>query len=265
MFMVKIDIAKAYDSISWQALGNVLEAMNFGPQWIQWIRLCVYNAKVTILINGSPSEFVQIKRGLRQGDPMSPYLFLLVAEILSALINSAVYQGLIKGFKVDRDEFQLCHIQFADDTIFFVEADNNNLIALRRILRIFRICTGMKVNFSKSQVFGVNVDNDCLKAASATLGCKIGSWPCNYLGFPIGGKNSTKSIWVPVVNKIKKHLTSWKKNSLSQVGRLTLIKSVINLIPTYFLSLFCMPVCVVKEIEALKRGFFGGTMKGGGV
>ncbi|KAL5573075.1 hypothetical protein UlMin_022672 [Ulmus minor] len=112
---MKIDIQKAYDRLSWQFLEAVLEAFGFHPKWIQWIVTCCSTPKMTLLLNGAPVRSFFPKRGLRQGDPLSPYLFILCMEVLSRLINKKVADGLISGFKISRHSPALHHLFFADD------------------------------------------------------------------------------------------------------------------------------------------------------
>jgi hypothetical protein len=119
-------------------------------------------------VNGSPTEQVNIKRGLKQGDPLAPFLFLLVAEGLNALTQRAVSLGYFKSFEVSSD-VSVSLLQFADDTLFIGEARVENLWAMKAILRWFELVSGLKVNFSKSRLIGVNVSSNFLHVAKHFL------------------------------------------------------------------------------------------------
>ena len=123
--MVKLDIEKAYDHVNWDFLVAILATMGFGHKWIKWKKWCISSPSFSILINGTPSGFFQSSRGLRQGGPISPYLFVIAMEALSRLILKAQDGGFILGFKVGGkggDGEEISQLLFADDTIIFCEA-----------------------------------------------------------------------------------------------------------------------------------------------
>ena len=119
----KLDIEKAYDHVNWRFLLSILEKMGFGPKWQNWILFCISTVRMTVLVNGTPTKFFSMFRGLRQGDPLSPYLFVLIMEVFSNLISRVKEKGFIRGFKVmgRRGEgVSVSHLLFADDTSLFV-------------------------------------------------------------------------------------------------------------------------------------------------
>lgn len=143
----KIDFAKAYDSVEWSFLDNMLEFFEFDRVWRKWIMECVSTAHISVLVNGSPSGDFKMERGLRQGDPLSPFLYLLVAEGLSILVNRAVDFGILEAAEVGRDKVRVSHLQYADDTVFVSSGKESNSWAMKWILRNFEILSGLKVNF----------------------------------------------------------------------------------------------------------------------
>lgn len=129
--------------------------MGFGERWIAWIRHCISSASFAVLVNGSPSQFFSASRGLRQGDPISPLLFLLVMEVFTRMVNSAATVGLISGFFVGRlndSASDVSHLLFDDDTIIFCDNDCEQIVNLRDIVIWFEVAFGIRVNLSKSSI-----------------------------------------------------------------------------------------------------------------
>lgn len=155
----KVDFAKAYDSIDWNFLDDLLRRFKFPERWRKWIGVCLSSATANVLVNGSPSGEFRLGRGVRQGDPLSPFLFLVVAEGLSLLVRRAVDVGLLRPVEVGRDKIRVSHIQYADDTIFTAEGSQENVMAIKWLLKNFEALSGLSVNFGKSCVFGINIDH----------------------------------------------------------------------------------------------------------
>jgi hypothetical protein len=212
-------------------------------------------------VNGSPTAEVNISRGLKQGDPLAPFLFLLVSEGLSALSQKAVSLGFFKGFKVS-SEVSVSLLQYADDTLFIGEARVENLWAMKAILRWFELVSGLKVNFSKSRLIGVNVASSFMEGAANFLNCTIGTIPFVYLGLPIGANPRLSSTWDPVVKTIEKRLSSWKNRYVSLGGRVVLINSILASIPVFYLSFLKLPSKVRKIIVRIQRNFLWGGAAG---
>ena len=131
-------------------------------------------------------------------------------------------------------------------------------MTLRCILIWFQAVSGLRINLPKSSILPVgHVDN--VQILAGVLGCKIESLPITYLGLPLGAKFKEKAIWDSVIGKLEKRLSGWRAAYLSKGGRLTLIKSVLSSIPTYYLSLFPLPASVAHKMEALQRNFLWGS------
>jgi hypothetical protein len=198
----KVDFEKAYDSIEWSFLDYMLGRFGFCTKWKEWIRACVFAGSMSVLINGSPTEDINIQWGLKQGDPLAPFLFLLVAEGLGGLMKRAVELNRFRGFKVGSSEVVISHLQYADDTICVGEATIDNLWALKAILRGFEMASGLKVNFWKSRLMGVNVSQDFMTVASAFLNCKTCSIPFIYLGLSVGANPMRVVTWEPLLEAL---------------------------------------------------------------
>lgn len=184
-FVLKVDFEKAYDYVSWSYLEYMFERMGFCEKWRVWMHACICSGSFSVLINGSPTKEVHVAKGLRQGDPLAPFLFLIAVEGLSALVSRASELGLYHGFKVGGEE-SIALLQYADDTILLGEANWDNLCALKSIMRGFELVSGLKVNFLKSSLMGVNVDEYFLNVAASFLFCSIGKVPFKFLGLPVG-------------------------------------------------------------------------------
>ncbi|KAJ9691733.1 hypothetical protein PVL29_013809 [Vitis rotundifolia] len=236
----KIDFEKAYDHVSWDFLDHVLEKKGFSPRWRKWMRDCLSSVSFAVLVNGKAKGWVKASRGLRQGDPLSPFLFTLVANVLSRMLFRAEKRNALEGFKVGRNRTRVSHLQFADDTIFF---------------SMFRHISGLKVNLDKSSIFGINLGQNHLHRLAELLDCKASGWPILYLDLPLGGNPKSGGFWDPVIERISSRLDGWKKAYLSFGGRITLIQYCLTHMSCYFLSLFKIPASVVARIERMQRDF----------
>jgi hypothetical protein len=210
---------------------------------------------MSVLVNGSPTKEISIKRCLKQGDPLAPLLFLIVAEGLGGLMRSAVDRGRFKPFAVGRERMPVSMLQYADDTLCIGEASVDNLWTLKAVLRGFEMASGLKVNFWKSCIMGINVTNDFLELASGFLNCRIGNIPFKYLGLPVGANPRSISTWQPMLDSIKRRLGSWGNKYVSLGGRIVLINAVISSISIFFLSFMRMPVKVWREVVKIQRNF----------
>nr|CCA66178.1 hypothetical protein [Beta vulgaris subsp. vulgaris] len=253
--LFKLDFHKAYDSVSWSFLKWILMQMRFPEQWCQWIMTCVTTASASILVNGSPSTPFKLKRGLRQGDPLSPFLFVLIGEALNQVILKATNMGLWSGVEVCRNGLKITHLQYADDTLVFSDARLESLKNIKMALILFHLASGLQVNFHKSSIIGMNTSKTWLNEAANSLLCKTGDIPFTYLGLPIGENIHKIKAWDPIINKISMKLATWKGRMLSIGGRLTLIKSSLSNLPLYFMSLFPIPKGVVEKINKITRRF----------
>jgi len=258
--LCKLDIEKAYDHVNWDFLLYMLRRCGFGERWCSWIAHCISSVRFSVLVNGSPTGIFGSSRGLRQGDPLSPLLFVIVMEAFSKLFYVTVQRGFLSGFSVGSSSngvINISHLLFADDTLVFCGASPEHLLYLRMLLLSFEAVSGLKINLDKSVLVPVGfVDN--MDDLAGILGCGVSSLPLKYLGLPLGAPFKNKSSWDEVVGKIERRLASWKRLYLSKGGRVTLIKSTLSNLPTYFLSLFPIPSSVANRIEKLQQDFLWG-------
>ena len=256
----KLDIEKAYDHVNWDSLLYIMERMGFGSRWIGWIKACISTVRFSMIVNGSPSGFFGSTRGLCQGDSLSPLLFLLM--VWSRMLKQLENEGHIKGFKAGpakSNGVSISHLLFADDIILFCDVEPSQLMHIRMVLMCFEAVTGLKVNMRKSEMVPVGeVAN--ITALADFLCCQVGSLPMTYLGAPLGSPFKALSIWNPILEKIEHKLAGWKRCYLSRGGRLTLLKSTLASFPTYYLSLFSVPVSVADRIEKIQHNFLWGGL-----
>lgn len=254
----KVDFEKAFDSVSWDYLLDLIQKMNFPDQWVLWIKECISSAKANVLVNGSPSGEFALERGIRQGDPLSPFLFLIASEGLSLLMKRAVERGLVKAAEIGRDKISISHIQYADDTMFIIDGQRDNAEAIKRLLNNFQLVSGLSVNYEKSWVYGVNLGREELEELADGLGCRIGTMPIPYLGLKVGGRQLGTDGWGDVVEKVKARLRKWDVKSLSMGGRITIIKSILSALPIYGMSVLHLPKKVSTTLRSLYSNFLWG-------
>ncbi|XP_071707923.1 uncharacterized protein [Rutidosis leptorrhynchoides] len=256
--LFKVDFEKAFDSLSWEFSDDMMGIMGFGKKWRGWIASCLKSASVSVLVNGTPTKEFKLGRGVRQGDPLSSFLFIIATEGLNWLTKSAVSNNLYSGVEIDKDKVPISHLQYADDTLFFGSWSLDNIENLMKLLKCFELCSGLKINYNKSNPFGVGVDMKEVEYMAHLFGCNVGVFPFTYLGQPIGANMKKIASWKPVIDKFEKRLADWKSRTMSFGGRLTLVTSVLNSLPLYYFSLFRAPHCVLNKLECVRRKFFWG-------
>jgi hypothetical protein len=240
----------------------MLERCGFGAKWRKWMYFCLSTVRFSILINGTPCGFFNNTRGIRQGDSLSPLLFVLVMEALSRLMDKAVAEHLLEGFTVNnsnRPDLKISHLLFADDTLIFCGADRAQLLHLKWFLMCFEAVSGLHINLGKSEIVPIGTVHG-IQDLAQVIGGRITALPMKYLGLPLGARYKSKEIWNPILEKMQRRLAGWKRLYLSKGGRLTLIKSTLSSLPTYFLSLFPIPSSVAKRIEKIQRDFLWGGL-----
>jgi hypothetical protein len=251
--LCKMDVEKACDHVNWHFLLYMLKRCGFGAKWCSWISFCISSIRFSILVNGSPEGFLDSSRGLRQGDPLSPLLFVFVMEALSHMLSAGINDGLLDGFKVGN--VTVSHLLFADDTLIFCKASPDQLTYLRGIFLLFEAASGLKVNLAKSVLILVgNVQH--VDYLASILGCKVASLPIEYLGLPSGAPNNATHIWDGILEKMDHRLAGWKLPLLSKGGRVTLIKITLTNIPTYYMSLYS-PLRLPIALRSFNMTFYG--------
>ncbi|XP_022015014.1 uncharacterized protein LOC110914533 [Helianthus annuus] len=251
----KVDIQKAYDTVDWRFLKSVLRGFGFNDNMVRWIMMCVSSTSFSVCVNGMVHGFFRGKRGLRQGDPISPYLFTLVMEVLTGILQHSV--RIDSSFKYHNrcEKQQIINLCFADDLFLFARGEVNSANCIMTSLSKFSKMSGLVPNNQKSTVFFCNVKDHVKQEILDIMPFVEGTLPVKYLGVPLISSTLRYSDCRVLVEKLEKRIMHWKNKLLSFAGRLQLIISVLSSMHIYWSSVFLLPVRVVKELEARMRNF----------
>nr|GEZ89313.1 RNA-directed DNA polymerase, eukaryota, reverse transcriptase zinc-binding domain protein [Tanacetum cinerariifolium] len=222
-----VDFKKAYDSVRCDFIDDILRRFGFGEKWCKWIQSCLYSSRGSVLVNGSPTKEFQFQKGLKQGDPLSPFLFILVMESLLVSFQRLVDACLFNGIKLD-SSLQISRLFYADDAIFIGQWSQCNSDPIIRVLDVFYRASGLRINMNKSNLMGISVDSNKVKHDAAKIGMHT-------------------------------RLSKWKLKTLSIGERLTLLKSVLGAIPIYHMSIFKVPMNMLQNMESIRARFFNGA------
>nr|XP_023912601.1 uncharacterized protein LOC112024185 [Quercus suber] len=256
---IKLDMSKAFDRVEWSFIKGVMEKLGFMEKWIHLIMNCVSSVSYSVLINGEAFGNIAPSRGIRQGDPLSPCLFLLCAKGLSALIHEATRNQQINGISICRGCPLITHLFFADDSLLFCKAKEQECHALVSILHRYEEASRQKINTDKSSVFfSPNTSQELRESIFNILGPMQDSRHSKYLGLPSIIGKSKAQMFAEVKDRVAKKLAGWKGKLLSIGGREILIKAVAQTVPTYTMSCFQLPKTLCQDLESLMRSFWWG-------
>lgn len=259
-FMIwKVDLSKAYDKLSWTFIEQVLYELKLPENLIKLIMSCVTSTSFQVMLNGDLSDSFMAKRGIRQGDPLSPYLFVLCMEKLSHLICSAVDVKKWKPFCASQSGPAVSHLFFADDLVLFSEASISQATILKKCMDTFCGLSGQSVNFDKSVIYcSPNIRRRDARRISRVCGSPLTNDLGKYLGMPMIHSRVTKHTYANLVDKVQGRLASWKSKHLSMAGRLTLIQAVTSSVPTYAMQTTKLPAQICDSLDRLNRNFLWG-------
>jgi hypothetical protein len=248
--VLKLDFAKAFDSVCWGSLLAVLRVRGFPDKWCGWIRQLQEIAKSAVLLNGVPGRWISCRRGLRQGDPLSPYLFILVADVLQIMLTQDA--TLRHPLAADRP---CAVLQHADDTLIVASASSDAVQRLKELLGSFSQATGLAINYSKSTLVPMNVPLHEIDHFVDVLGCAQGTFLQTYLGLPLSNEKLNLAAFSPLISSADKYLSGWRASLLNHQGRLVLVNAVIDSLPVYAMGALHLPQGVIDALDARRRAF----------
>ena len=262
---LKLDISKAYDRVEWTFLKRIMVKLGFPNAWIERVMCCVSTSSFSVKINGKAYGNIIPSRGLRQGDPLSSYLFLLCAEGFTSLLAKAEMENRIHGVSICRRAPSITHLLFADDSLLFCQSKQEEVQVIMDTLQLYAKASGQCINMEKSSIlFSSNTKVEQREWIKNNLGVKEVDRFESYLGLPtlIGRlKYQTFSF---LKDRVWKKFQGWKGKLLSRAGKEVLIKAVAQSIPTYTMGVFLLLINLCDELNAMCARFGGDklAMKG---
>jgi len=251
---LKIDLRKAFDTVNLDFIIAGLHAIGLPYCMIQWITTCITTVHYTININGELHGFFQGTRGIRQGDPLLPYIFVLAMEGLGGIIKQSVQHSAFKYYWRCKPT-NITHLSFADDLMLFCHADLDSIMVLKSSLDKFSTLSGLTINLAKSSLYLSGIDRTMRIRISDHIGIQEKTLPVRYLGVPLLSTRLTHTDCMPLVERITTRIQLWTSSSLTYAGRLQLIKSVLFSIQVYWASIFILPGATIKKIESILAAF----------
>jgi hypothetical protein len=253
---IKLDMSKAYDRVEWEFLEAIMGKMGFSEKWTKLIMECVRTVTYSIMVNGQAVGRIKPSRGIRQGDPLSPYLFLLCAEAFSSMLSKAERTGVITGVPKGP---KLSHLFFADDSLLFCKANSVEWRRLTKLLEEYEIASEQKLNKDKTSIF-FSRNTSPAKREEITRLSGLNATNCyeKYLGLPTMVGRSKYKAFKGIKERVWTWLNDWKVKFLSQAGKEILIKAVVQAIPTYCMSVFLLPTSLCKDLNMLMQRFWWG-------
>jgi hypothetical protein len=256
-------MAKAYDRLEWSFIKQTLISMDFPQNLVQTIMNCVSTVSFSILVNGHPSPYFNPLRGIMQGDPLSPYLFIICADVFFSMIIYKQNQSLIQGIVIAQTSPKVTHLFFADDSIIFCKANKEEVSQLKAVFEDYQRISGQQINLDKSEMmFSPLMHHHIKQELQEILPFSITNSIDKYLGLPTHIGHSKQAAFSFIMDRIRKKLKGWKERYLSFAGRSILINAVIQAIPTYVMSCFLLPKGLCDQIErAICRFLWGSNDK----
>ncbi|KAJ9542372.1 hypothetical protein OSB04_028878 [Centaurea solstitialis] len=250
---LKIDLRKAYDMVDWNYLLNMLTGFGFHSILIAWIKELITMPTYFVSINGKAKGFFKAARGIRQGDPLSPYLFTLVMEGFMMLLSQCIEEVSSFGYHFGCDELKITHLYFTDDLFVFTKADVVSVEVVKKALSLFALRSGLSPNLSKSDIFFGNVSQSAKGAILECLPFHMGSFSIRYLGAHLSPVSLKVVDYGALIMQVRNRILNWKLKFLSFGGRRQLIISVLQSFQLYWMAVYVIPSAVIHELEALFR------------
>ncbi|XP_010451797.1 PREDICTED: uncharacterized protein LOC104733977 [Camelina sativa] len=260
---VKTDMSKAYDRVEWDFLEHLLLKMGFHNQWVGWIMSCVRSVTFSVLINGGDYGYIKPGRGIRQGDPLSPFLFILCAEALIHSMCRSQQQDRLTGFSFNETCPTIQHLLFADDSLFICRATKEECEELMRCLKLYGKASGQVINFTKSAItFGKKTSDAVKLMVKQTLNIHEEGGSGSYLGLPECFSGSKQALLGFIGEKLQNRLQGWHAKSLSLGGKEVLLKAVGMALPVYAMSCFRLSKNLCRKLTSAMCKFWWSNCQG---
>lgn len=255
--IAKIDLEKAFANIEWSFIRNTLTLFNFSSNIINLKMSCISTSKISILLNGSRTNYFKPSREIVQGDPISPYIFILCMEMLSRCIEEQVpKKKKWIPIKISGRGPSLSHLFFADDLLLLGKTSKENCNTINETIRHFYLSLGQVVNSNKSKlILSKNCPEILKNEISSLLGIKNGRHFGKYLGFQISHQKRSGKDFQCIKNKI----VGWKTKFLNIAGRTTLAKACLNKISTHVMKISKLPKSITNKIDQIQRNFISSS------
>ena len=245
--------------MDWDYLRVVMTKMGFHARWIHWMSMCVESVDYSVLVNSEQVGPIIPGVGLRQGDPLSPYLFIICAEGLSTLIRDAESCGELTCTKICRRAPTISHLLFANDCFLFFKADENHTNVMQNILTTYESASGQAISLPKSEFFcSRNVPDPLKQTITNILGVQVVLGTGKYLGLPSMIGRDRTATFAFIKDRVWQKINSWSGKCLSKAGCEVMIKFVLQAIPSYVMSIFHLPATLINSIEKMMNSFWWG-------
>lgn len=255
--VLKLDMAKAYDRVSWPYLCKLMEKLGFSEVWIDMIHRHISSNMYSLILNSQRHGFFKSENGLRQGDPISPSLFVLSAELLSNMLNNLYENRRFTGFCIPRQGPQVNHLAFADNMILFVSGKKKTMRLVMKTLTKYEKISGQQINKSKSCfMVAPGILPGRIRRISSITGMQHKQFPVKYLGCPLFIGRQKIAYVSEMINKVTSRVKGWQNKFLSPGGKAILIWHVLQVIPIHTLSAMHPPNGVLTQIEKTLANFF---------
>ncbi|GJX99346.1 RNA-directed DNA polymerase, eukaryota, reverse transcriptase zinc-binding domain protein [Tanacetum coccineum] len=251
----KIDLQKAYDTVSWPFLEKCLKQFGFQEQMVKWIMTCVTSTAFSLWINGQAYGYFKGARGLRQEDLISPYLFTIVMEVLNLIMIKNIKEDGQFKYHAGCKELKITHICFANDLMVFCHGNAHSLSIVKKSLNEFSKYSGLLPNLKKSTLFFGSIKDNLKYDLLKIVPFSVGTLHMKYLGVPLLAKCLGVNDCKILIEKVKNKIGDWRNRFLSYAGRFQLISFVLASMQTYWASVYLLPKTIVKESNRVMKDF----------
>jgi hypothetical protein len=252
--LIKLDLARAFDSLSWAFLFEVLQQLGFPTRVLRWIAIALCTATTRVTVNGVPGQRIRHARGLRQGDPLSPLLFVIAMEVTTLLLCKPSDLGMLSPIG-NCSAAQRVSI-YADDVVIFVKPTVQDIVTVRELLQLLGEASGLKVNYRKTSATLIRAGEVEEELVKQLLQCEIKQFPIKYLGLPLALRPLTKVQWQPLLDATLHIVPAWQRGLMTRPGRLVLVKVVMSARPIHQLLISKLPAgCLMRWRKASAVSF----------